>query len=164
MQTDDSRRQFFQLAVEQLADSTYRVAYRLLGHHELARELVQETYLAAWKNLSQLQDLSRLKSWLMGILRNQYTKQLTRERRHQHEALTIDPPIKNQGHDSSDAVEEALAQLDEDQRLPILLVTMESWSVDEVAEMLSVPRGTVLSRLHRARQRLKTILLPDWDI
>ncbi|MFN5708773.1 MAG: RNA polymerase sigma factor, partial [Planctomycetota bacterium] len=54
-------------------------------------------------------------------------------------------------------------KLDEDQRLPILLVAMEGWTTEEVAELLGIPRGTVLSRLHRARQNLKLILAPDWE-
>ncbi|MFN9538550.1 MAG: RNA polymerase sigma factor, partial [Planctomycetota bacterium] len=50
-----------------------------------------------------------------------------------------------------------------DQRLPILLVAMEGWTTEEVAELLDIPRGTVLSRLYRARQNLKLILAPDWE-
>jgi RNA polymerase sigma-70 factor (ECF subfamily) len=62
------------------------------------------------------------------------------------------------------SVQAAIARLDEDHRLPILLVTMEGWSTEEVAEMLDIPRGTVLSRLYRARQQLKLILAPDWEV
>lgn len=56
-----------------------------------------------------------------------------------------------------------VSSLDDDQRLPILLTIMEGWSTEEVAELLGVPRGTILSRLHRGRQKLKTILASDWE-
>jgi RNA polymerase sigma-70 factor (ECF subfamily) len=62
-----------------------------------------------------------------------------------------------------DSLQTALASLDDDQRLPILLTFMEGWSTEEVAELLGIPRGTVLSRLHRGRQKLKTILASDWE-
>ena len=61
------------------------------------------------------------------------------------------------------SVQAAIGKLDEDQRLPILLVAMEGWTTEEVAELLDIPRGTVLSRLYRARQNLKLILAPDWE-
>ncbi len=60
--------------------------------------------------------------------------------------------------DCVDIVQRALEQLDEDQRLPILLVSMEGLSAEEAAEILNVPRGTVLSRMHRGRKRMKEII------
>lgn len=88
---DQTRRELFLSAVEQFADSIYRVAYRMSGSHELAQELVQETFLAAWKNLHQIQQPDRIRYWLMGILRNQFTKQLSQETRHRHEVLNLEP-------------------------------------------------------------------------
>jgi RNA polymerase sigma-70 factor (ECF subfamily) len=144
MHMDQTRRELFQSAVEQFADSIYRVAYRMSGSHEL----VQETFMAAWKNLHQIQQPDRIRYWLMGILRNQFTKQLSQETRHRHEVLNL---------------QTAIASLDDNQRLPILLTIMEGWSTEDVAELLGVPRGTILSRLHRGRQKLKTILASDWE-
>ncbi len=160
---EDARRQIFLSAVEQYSDSSYRVAYRLTSNHELARELVQETFMAAWKNFQQLQKPEALKGWLFGILHKQFTKQLTREIRNRHQTLEIEPNSNNGEDQVTQNVQEAIAQLDDDQRLPILLVSMEGWSTEEVAELLSIPRGTVLSRLHRARQRLKQLLATDWE-
>ncbi|MFN9540889.1 MAG: RNA polymerase sigma factor, partial [Planctomycetota bacterium] len=91
MHTEETRRKLFQSAVEQQADSIYRVAFRMSGNHELALELVQETFLAAWKNLDQVERPDRIKAWLMGILRNQFSKQVSRETRHRHAALEAEP-------------------------------------------------------------------------
>jgi len=163
MHTDQTRRELFQSAVEQFADSIYRVAYRMSGSHELAQELVQETFLAAWKNLHQIQQPDRIRYWLMGILRNQFTKQLSQETRHRHELLSVEPVTVAEDRVLKDSIQTAIISLDDDQRLPILLTIMEGWSTEEVAELLGVPRGTILSRLHRGRQKLKTILASDWE-
>ena len=160
---DQTRRELFQSAVEQFADSIYRVAYRMSGSHELAQELVQETFMAAWKNLHQIQQPDRIRYWLMGILRNQFTKQLSQETRHRHEVLNLEPVTAAEDRVLKDSLQTASASLDDNQRLPILLTIMEGWSTEDVAELLGVPRGTILSRLHRGRQKLKTILASDWE-
>ena len=159
MHMDQTRRELFQSAVEQFADSIYRVAYRMSGSHEL----VQETFMAAWKNLHQIQQPDRIRYWLMGILRNQFTKQLSQETRHRHEVLNLEPVTAAEDRVLKDSLQTAIASLDDDQRLPILLTIMEGWSTEEVAELLGVPRGTILSRLHRGRQKLKTILASNWE-
>jgi len=61
-------------------------------------------------------------------------------------------------NEKADIVQHAIQQLDDDQRMPILLVSMEGLSVDEASEILNIPRGTVLSRMHRGRKRLKEII------
>ncbi len=164
MHTEETRRALFQSAIEQHADSIYRVAFRMSGNHELARELVQETFLAGWKNLHQVERPERIQVWLMGILRNQFSKQLSKERRHRHAALEAEPVTEVGDGIVTSSVQGAIAKLDEDHRLPLLLVTMEGWSTEDAAEILGIPRGTVLSRLHRARQQLKLILAPDWEV
>lgn len=159
---DEEQRQLFQSVVEQFTDSTYRVAYRLTSHHELAKELLQETFLAAWQNINQLQKPEAIAGWLFAILRNQCSKQRMRERRNQHQGLESEPLARNQEPGDFDSVQQAINQLDDDHRLPIILVSMEGWSVDEASKSLGVPRGTILSRLHRARLRLKQLLALDW--
>lgn len=67
-------------------------------------------------------------------------------------------PIEQESENSADVVQLALMQLEEDQRLPILLVSMEGISVEEASKILDIPRGTVLSRMHRGRKRLKGII------
>ena len=74
----DSQTQFEE-CVSTCAESMYRVAFRLTGNQTLASELVQETYLNAWKSLDSLKDNNRMRSWMFSILRYQYTKLLRRE-------------------------------------------------------------------------------------
>ena len=105
-----------------------------------------------------------MRSWLFAILRNQYLKSVRKKKpvassdvEQIADHRTASPPEE----DSSDIVQAALEQLDEDQRMPILLVSMEGLSVDEASEILDIPRGTVLSRMHRGRKRLKEILTKE---
>ena len=150
----------FEACVEQCADSIYRVAFRLTGNDTLARELVQNTYLAAWTNIGKLRDRNKLRSWIFSILRNQYSKLVRAEKRSipTTDQLGEIAATKKVEIDKSDAIQEAIDRLDEKFKLPLLLVAIDQMSVDMAAEVLGVPRGTVLSRLHRGRQKLTHLL------
>ena len=160
MPLETEYQQRFEECVERCADSMFRVAFRLTGNRTLASELVQETYLQAWKSISNLKDLDRMRAWMFSILRNQYTKLIQKERRSipTSEQLDSVAVISKESEDTKDRVQAALASLDEKYKLPVLLVSMEGMSVEEATKVLEVPRGTVLSRLHRGRQKLKQIL------
>lgn len=163
-QSDEELRQLYEACVSACADSMYRVAYRLTSHPTLARELVQETYLQAWKNLGKLKERSKLRSWMFSILRNQYTKLIRKESKAANSIEHIEQVPEQSGlsdgeSDSAGLVQTALATLEDKHRLPLLLVSMEGMSVEEAAKILSVPRGTVLSRLSRGRDKLKAAIL-----
>ena len=164
MQLEIQLQQQFEECVQQCADSLYRVAYRLTGNRTLALELVQETYLNAWKSLPNLKDSSKMRSWLFAIMRNQFSKLLHKEKRNAQtiqQLSTIPTSSDKPDNDTTDRVQTALQTLDDIHRLPVLLVSLEGMSVDEAAGILDVPRGTVLSRLHRGRAKLKEILSRD---
>jgi RNA polymerase sigma-70 factor (ECF subfamily) len=161
----------FEQCVEQCADSMYRVAFRLTGNATLATELVQECYLAAWKNIDSLKDAEKMRGWMFSILRNQYSKLVRSEKKvPQLCEGSMDEIVPASDRDSKsmvtekvDFVQRALACMDDKFRLPILLVSMEGLSVESAAEALGLPRGTVLSRLHRGREKLKLTLMADPD-
>ena len=165
-QQSQNERRLIESAIEAYADSMFRVAFRLLGSREQAEEVVQETWIGAWKNISQLRDPSQIKSWLFGILRNQCYTLVKRTRRMPQRVECLNEPIDH--HDNANElqqqVQQAIQNLDEDQRLPILLVSMEGWTTQEAADFLQIPLGTVLSRLHRGRQRLKDILSRELEL
>ena len=164
MQSETQLQQQFEECVQQCADSLYRVAYRLTGNRTLALELVQETYLNAWKSLPNLKDSNKMRSWLFAIMRNQFSKLLHKEKRNAQtiqQLSTIPTSSDKPDNDTTDRVQTALQTLDDIHRLPVLLVSLEGMSVEEAAGILDVPRGTVLSRLHRGRAKLKEILSRD---
>jgi RNA polymerase sigma-70 factor (ECF subfamily) len=159
MTRDPQLRATYEECVDQYADSMYRVAFRLLGNPDQARELVQETYLQAWQNLDRLRGKNQLKSWMFSILRNQYTKQLRKlSKVSQLESPDRIPTVQANTTDTSELIQSAINQLGDKHKLPVLLVSMEGLTVEQAAEVLEVPKGTILSRLHRARKELKTIL------
>lgn len=163
MPKTESLQRKFEQCIDRHADSIYRVAYRLTGNHESANELVQETFLQAWRGLESIEDESKLRAWMFGILRNQNLKMLRKKQRDAKADSEILEFVAEQAsdrntNDAIDSVQSAIALLDEIHRMPVLLVSMEQMSVDEAAEVLELPRGTVLSRLHRGRQKLKEIL------
>ena len=160
MPIDSEKQTVYEQCVGLCADSLYRTAYRLTGNDTLACELIQETYFNAWKSLDSLADTSRMRAWMFSILRFQYTKLLRKETKSIGTSEHLDD-VQSKSEETSettDLVQEALNQLDEKNKLPLLLVSMEGMSVDEAAKVLEIPRGTVLSRLHRGRERLREIL------
>jgi RNA polymerase sigma-70 factor (ECF subfamily) len=168
MQPEAIFQQRFEECVECCADSLFRVAYRLTGNRTLASELVQETYLNAWKSIGTLNDSDRMRAWMFSILRNQFTKLLRDEKRNPSTAenlgdvsLNDASTMRPSNNEQVDRVQAALATLDEKHKLPVLLVSLEGMTVEEAASVLDIPRGTVLSRLHRGRQKLKEVLSRD---
>lgn len=162
-QSEEKLLRQYEECVVACADSMYRVAFRLTSNSTLARELVQETYLQAWKNLNSLKDPTKLRGWMFSILRNQYTKLLRKESKVaksvEHIETFAQPKPTENNNDSQEIVQAALATLDDKHRLPLLLVSMEGMSVEEASKILDVPRGTILSRLSRGREKLKTEIL-----
>jgi RNA polymerase sigma-70 factor (ECF subfamily) len=165
MEPPQTDQRLLEAAIEAHADSMYRVAFRLTGDRERAEEIVQETFIGAWKGIRGLKEPDKIKSWLFGILRNQFHQSIERKQRILRTEPLQDTVASDWNTtDLQEQVQHALAELDEDHRLPILIVSMEGWSIEEAAEMLGIPKGTVLSRLHRGRQRLKEILTRELEL
>jgi RNA polymerase sigma-70 factor (ECF subfamily) len=125
-----------------------RYARALLGERAAADELVQDTMERGWRRLSTWRRGSDLRPWLFGILHTLY------EERQRH----APSPAGQERLDMRD-MQAALQQLAPEQREVLLLVALEELRYDEVAEVLQIPPGTVLSRLSRARERLRLIML-----
>ncbi len=135
----------------------FRYAYRLSGDRAEAEDLTQQTYLIAQKKLSQLRDMSFARSWLCTILRNLFLKNITQK---------ITPLSLSQSFDlvseevvvpelTSEELQGALNELPEDFRIPLLMFYFEERSYKEISKELSIPLGTVMSRLARAKSYLQ---------
>ncbi len=145
---------------------TVRLAHALVGNAEDARDLAQEAFVAAYRALPQHLAGRPFYPWLRGILVNR-VKTFVRSRnraRARREAAAERP-----GHwaapratapDSGvrDLVQRALAELREDERSLLVLKHVEGYTYDELAAVLAIPRGTVMSRLYRARKRMRDAL------
>lgn len=162
------KRQRYETLVQHCASDLYRFAFWLSGHRQTAEDLVQETFREAWCSLERLRDPARGKAWLLGILRNRYRHHARRQQRRPQpsfndEALEQVAEVKATADvvellGRRELVEKGLAQLDERYKEPLLLVLLEGYTCREAAELLALPMGTVLSRIHRGRAILRRAL------
>ena len=145
------------------ADGLYRLAYRLCGDAAVAEELVQETFYEAWKGMRRLRDPQRARNWLMRILRRRHARWRRELARWPGSDASPDSSETPQPGpvrlvSEAESLQAALDQLPDRYKVPLLLVFLEDLSCREVASQLDLPVGTVLSRLHRGRQRLRDAL------
>jgi RNA polymerase sigma-70 factor (ECF subfamily) len=140
-----------------------RYAYALVRDHDAADDLVQDTLERALSRWSLRRPEGDLRAWLFTIQRNLYVSAWRRGRR-RGPTLAIDEAVLPGVAARQETVMEAhdvLAALDhlpEEQKSLLLLIGVEDFSYDEAARILGMPIGTVMSRLARARQRLRTIV------
>jgi RNA polymerase sigma-70 factor, ECF subfamily len=155
-------------------DGLYSYAMVLTRNHAEAEDLVQETYVRAIPAASRLRPDSNVKAWLFRILRNIWFNQV-RKRRSDPPIVSSDTegsPVDNVAHTGKDSYEiyaskltaqrvrAAIDQLPLEFREVILLREFEELSYQEIANLLECPTGTVMSRLARARSRLRQLLSP----
>lgn len=130
---------------------------------DLAEEALQDSFLAAWRHASTFRHEGEVPAWLWGIARRRLID-LSRKRRHPTVELTeLEMTPSEDGalaREEAASVREAIARLPEDQRRAIEWVVLHDRPLEEVAQALGVPLGTVKSRLHRARMRIKKDLQP----
>jgi RNA polymerase sigma-70 factor (ECF subfamily) len=158
-----------QRMVQRLVDDhyvpLYRYAYRLSGSAADAEDLTQEAFCKAQLHLSQLRDPARAKAWLFSILRNAYLHRARADR--QQHVLSLEdvgdvaePPPDPVPDVDPERLQEALNELPEAFRTPIVLYYFEDFSYRDIAGQMDLPIGTVMSRLARAKAHLRARLLP----
>lgn len=146
-------------------EALYRYAYHLTGSAADAEDLTQETFGKAFARLNQLREPERAKAWLFSILRNLYLHKIRDEKRHRSVPLDAvgDLPARTE-EESLDIdpakLQQALDELDEGFRTPLILFYFEDFSYRDIAEQMELPIGTVMSRLARAKAYLRTKLVP----
>lgn len=142
-----------------------RVASRLCGSRDAADDLVQETYLQAWRSFHRFEPGTNCRAWLYKILLFSHARQQRRQTRRPimvaldaaaEAAFTADAPTPDTLTASS--VKAAFETLPQVYRVAVLLVDVEEFSYREAAEALDVPLGTVMSRLNRGRRLLRVEL------
>ena len=152
-------------------DGLLRAAKRIARGHQDAEDIVQETYLRAWKYFDSFDAGSNCRAWLFRIMVNVINAKKGKEAKmpeaplenvengtHQYDnVVTFDPLRQIEGREAI----EAANRLSDEHRSVLWLVAVEEFSYREAAEILEVPIGTVMSRLHRARHELRKRLLVD---
>ena len=176
-QDDPALRARFERDVLPMLPSLYGAAMRLTRNPADAEDLVQETYLRAFRGFAGFQEGTNLKAWLYRILTNSY---INTYRKKQRQPQTVEGPddldewylfdrlgaqsVEGSAEDEvldripDEDVKRALESLPENFRLPVLLADVEGFSYKEIAEIMDSPIGTVMSRLHRGRKALERAL------
>ncbi len=158
------RRPDFEELVERFHEPLYRFARSLTKSQDGAADLTQQTfYLWAAKG-HQLRDASKVKSWLFTTLHREFLTSRRRAARFPHESIedterqlpAVQPSLVNQL--DSGTVMDALASVEETYRAPLTLFYMEQLSYQEIADVLGIPIGTVMSRLSRGKEQLRRLL------
>jgi RNA polymerase sigma-70 factor (ECF subfamily) len=144
----------------------YTVAFRLTMNHDDAQDLVQDVLLRVQRGLATYQPGS-MEAWLSRITTNAFLDRVRQKKRRPTDALPEDDPDRvlpssESAAEALDAavlpehLQQALADLPEDYRAAVVLCDVLGFSYEEIAESLDVPVGTVRSRIHRGRARLRT--------
>jgi len=140
----------------------FRFALWLARDGAIAEDVVQETFLRAWRAIDSLADPEAARSWLLAIARREHARLYERKC---HTTVPLDDLIANDdpalasvpSEDHSD-IGAAISSLDTDYRKPLVLQALMGYSTEEIARQMGLTRSAVLSRLHRARLKLRVAL------
>jgi RNA polymerase sigma-70 factor, ECF subfamily len=156
----------FENLVNGYSDWLYRYAYWLCDERATAEDLVQETFLRAWRFLDSLKEEAAARSWLTTILRRENARKYERKQFDFDDVELDSLPEVPAGFDprpESLALHSALRRLPLMCREPLLLQVLGGFTLDDIAEVFDLPSNTVATRLHRARQRLRMMLDPQGE-
>ena len=161
--------QTVQRLVDEHYAALYRYAYRLSGSSADAEDLTQEAFCKAQLNFAQLRDPRRAKPWLFSILRNAYLHRARADRQHACVSLEglgdVPEPLPDPLPEiDPERLQQALNELPEMFRTPIILYYFEDFGYRDIAEQMDLPLGTVMSRLARAKAHLRSRLLPGAEV
>ncbi len=154
----------YERAVNSFYEGLYRFAFSLAGKEDDACELTQETYARLFTKGAQVRDPDKVKSWLFTTLYRIFLGWRERQTRlPHHEISTVEhelPPVTPALVDylENEAVLQALMEMEEHYRQPLTLFYLEEHSYQEIAGLLDIPVGTVMSRLSRAKSMLRAAL------
>ena len=158
------KQQRYEALVHAFHGDIYRYAYWLTRDPAVAEDIVQETFLRAWRSLDSLKDEKSAKSWLITIVRRENARRFERK---QLETVDIDVvPVADEAFhagngDDTEELRILIARLPADYREPLILQLIFGYSGEEIAEQLSLNKNTVMTRLFRARNQLRDMLESD---
>ena len=154
----------FNRLVAEHGAALYRVAYRAVSDRHEAEDLVQDAFRSAWKSRATFRDGGGERAWLVAILRRRVVDHWRRPKPPAlfaggQSADVVFDAVEPGRDEFTDEVQRALQQLPEELRETLLLVVVAELTHQEAADLLEVPLGTVLSRVSRARKRLREQLI-----
>lgn len=159
---DGERAQLFRSLVDTHLAEAYALANAILRDRAAAEDAVQDGFVSAWERWESLRDHSKLDPWFKRIVINRCRNMLRERSRRQASDLTTErgpesPDVAGAALDRTQ-VEWALSRLKPDDRVVLALRYYRDLRIDDIAALLGIPSGTATSRLHRAHQRLRSVM------
>lgn len=149
----------YEALVKALHGDLFRYGYWLTHDKQVAEDLVQETFLRAWRALDSLKDEKAAKSWLITILRRENARRFERKRfdmgEYEEATITDTKSTSTEQEIENHWLREKIAQLPVEYREPLVLQVVGGFSGEEIATILDLNKNTVMTRLFRARNQLK---------
>ena len=153
------RRSRFDRLVGVYHQDMYRYAAWLSRDRSIAEDVVQEALLRAWKSLDALRDDGAAKPWLLTIVRRENARYFERKRLETVDVDDLTPSqealLAEEPDEQLDALRESKFELEDDYREPLVLQVLMGYSTKEIGELMGLKQGAVLTRLHRARLKLR---------
>lgn len=167
----------FEAAAMPFVDALYNTAFRMTRNAEDAEDLVQETYLKAYKYYDKFSEGTNFKAWLFKIMKNTFINNYRKRQQAppQSDFADIEESFESQVREDAQRIKDpeevlledvldedlqrAIDDLPPDYRMVVLLADLEGFSYKEIADILEVPVGTVMSRLYRGRRLLEAAML-----
>jgi RNA polymerase sigma-70 factor (ECF subfamily) len=170
----------FREMVDEYGDRVFNLTYRMLGNREEAEDLAQEVFITVFKSIDTFRGDSKFSTWLYRITANHCKNRIKYlARRHDRGKAELDerteggsdgptlgaprpsprPDMQLEGAEMERVLQEAIAELEDEQRILVILRDVEDLSYEEICAITDLPEGTVKSRLHRARLALRKKLL-----
>lgn len=158
-----SKQRQFDALVRVYSGDLFRYAYWLCGDEALAHDLVQESFLRAWRSLDRLRETGAAKAWLITILRREHARLYERKTPQLVDVDEIDvadarEALMPEGAGEDALIRAAMLKLDAKYREPLLMQVLGGFSCEEIARELNISSAAVMTQLFRARQKLKAML------
>ena len=165
MNTEASRQAKFNQLAETYGIDLYRYAMWICGNDALAKDLVQETFLRAWKAMDKLKDPKAVKSWLITILRREYARTFERKVPKFTDVDKVvvpeDSELEPEDRTEIKMLRQSILKLAPKYREPLLMQVVLGYSCQEISEALDISKSAVMTQLFRAREQLKSRLRKD---
>lgn len=152
----------FQAEAQRIEKLLYRIAWSYLNNDQDVEDAVQDALIKAWEKRQTLRDIQQFKPWMTRILSNRCKDMLRKRKRWSFYPLE-EATAEAEMPEAETPVLEAIKKLKPELRILIMLYYVDGYTIQELADTLGIPAGTIKTRMRNARKQLSKILLVEWE-